>query len=101
MEAQANAITNVVLMKKVNIENHLLEIINDANGNIEYNFRPQIDILHSFCSQMANDFNVTYTSMVKRLVVLNYDMFGALRNRNNVENFLPIDSDEILEENKS
>jgi hypothetical protein len=28
-------------------------------------------------------------------------MFGALRNRNNVENFLPIDSDEILEENKS
>lgn len=101
MEAQANAVTNVVLMKKVNIDNHLLKITNNAKGNIEYHFRPQIDIIHSFCSQMANDFNVTYNSMVKRLTDLNYDMFGALRNKNNVENFIPVDSDEIFDKNRS
>lgn len=101
MEAQANALTPIILMNKFSIEEELHNVLLAAKDNIELATIPRIDVLHKICSEMANAFEVTLNSMVKRLVALSYDEFAPLQNKNKVEHFIPVSSEKNLPDDKS
>lgn len=101
MEAQANALTPIILMNKVSIEEELHKVLLTAKDNTELSTVPRIDVLHKICSEMANTFNVTLNSMTKRLVALSYDEFAPLQNKNKVEHFIPVFGERNLPDDKS
>ncbi len=101
MEAQANALTPVVLMDKDNVNEELYLVLSKFNNTPKLENLTRIDSLREVASELASIFRVTLNAMVKRLVSLSYDDFAPLQNKNSVKNFVPTLSEKNLSEKQS
>lgn len=101
MEIQANALTPIILMDKDCVISELKEAMAMIENDKELNDLPRVNKFNRICSEVANTFQTSLNSTVKRLVSLGYEEFKVLENKNGVDDFIPTSSSDKLPENKT
>ena len=101
MEAQANGVAPCVVMEygRVNdfYEESKMVVAEDPNTiNLDVG-----KYISEVCKKVGENFGATLNATNKRLISLGYDEVQANLNKNNVYDFIPISTNEQLEQNES